>query len=592
MTAGRLFLRLSLASSLFAGAFVSVRPAPTSAQPPEQLDPPEQDPTNAQPELRPAQPPAGETPPPPQGEAPPQGETPPEQLPPGHPPVGPAEAIGQINQASDQQAAERRELTNDDIHRGLSEPTPAAVANPDPSVPAGTIRVDVVDAAGAPVPNARVELGVMAQDSQRSSESKRADRAGRAAFEGLATGSGQAYRINVLHEGAKFSCTPFRLEGDHGYSVRVTRLETTRDDRNVMQMLSRVILEFHDDRIRVHQQLQLVNLGRDQYVFPEDGKLIELPPGFLAFQSQPMMTDQRLAAVTGEGVYVRGSLPPGRTTLVWMYDLEEQGTEMNLTLPLAYRTYAVRVEVESPPGMVLEVDGLPEPQLTYWEGTRILITEGRREGDAGSNEPIRIHLRGLPGSSVMPWVASGAAFVLMLLALLFVIQKGRGYSKTSLAGRRRERTDELLEEAADLEKMFVASEIGPKYRDRRMSDVRDELAALLRDDAAASVAAKPQPEQRPPRARGPRTLENVLAIVFGNVLTLLPIAWFFGGFLFLLGYNIAKEERAEVAAGRLPAALKTRFFALELISLAFAAFWLIGLWAFGIWAAVTLMTAV
>jgi hypothetical protein len=240
-------------------------------------------------------------------------EVPPEQqeLPVGHPPLGPADAIEAVNQASDEAAAQRRQITDDDIHRGLSEPAPAAEANPDRSVPAGTIAVEVVDRSGNPVPRARVELGIMSQQSQRSSQSARADAEGHASFEGVATGSGQAYRINVLSGGAKFSCTPFRLDGDTGYRVRVTQLGTTDEPRNVMEVLSRVILELHDDRLRVHQQVQLANLGQDQYVFPREGKLIELPPGFLAFQSQPLMTDQRLAAVAGEGVYLRGSLPPG-----------------------------------------------------------------------------------------------------------------------------------------------------------------------------------------------------------------------------------------------------------------------------------------
>lgn len=541
------------------------------AQPPEQ--PPEQRPENQ------------ETPP----EQPPPGN----ELPPGHPPVpnGPAQAIGQVNQAIEDNAADRRDLSEDDIHRGLSEPAPAGVANPDPNLPAGTIRVEVVNASGAPVPNANVELGVMSQESQRSSESKRADAGGIAVFENLPTGAGQAYRINVLHGGAKFSCTPFRLE-DTGYTVRITRLDTTREDRNIMQMMSRVILEFHDDRVRVHQQIQLVNLGRDQYVFPQSGTLIELPKGFFAFQSQPMMTDQRIAAVIGEGVYLRGSLPPGRTNVVWMYDLDKPGTEMDLALPLAFRTYAVRVEVEAPPGMTLEVEGLPEAQLTYWEGTRVLVTEGRREGDVTSSQPIQIRLRGLPGFSLVPWIATGAVVILLILALLFIVMKGRGYSKESLVALRRERTDELLDEAAEIQKMFVASEIGPKYRERRMAEVRDELAEILRDDAAATAAAKAPAEPLPARARQARYVPMLAAVGFAFLLGGLLVTYFFGGFLFLLGFNIAKEDLEEMRAGRMSTSHGTIFAVMKWVSFGCAAAWLVSVWVFGTWAAITLMSAV
>jgi hypothetical protein len=557
------------------------------AQPPEQ--PPENQPPENQPPEN--QPPENQ---PPENQPPGNQETPPEnELPPGHPPVptGPAQAIGQVNQAIEDGAAERRELSEDDIHRGLSEPSPAGVANPDPNLPAGTIRVEVVNASGAPVPNANVELGVMSQDSQRSSESKRADAGGIAVFEDLPTGAGQAYRINVLHGGAKFSCTPFRLE-DTGYTVRITQLPTTREDRNIMQMMSRVILEFHDDRVRVHQQIQLVNLGREQYVFPQEGKQVPLPRGFFAFQSQPMMTDQRVAAVIGEGVYIRGSLPPGRTNIVWMYDLDKPGTEMDLELPLAFRTYAVRVEVEAPPGMTLDVEGLPEPQLTYWEGTRVLVTEGRREGDDTSSQPIQIRLRGLPGVSFVPWIATGAVVVLLFLALLFLLMKGRGYSKESLASLRRERTDELLDEAAEIQKMFVADEIGPKYRERRMAEVRDELAEILRDEAAATAASKAPTAQPARRPAGSRLVTALASLGAAFALGGLLVTYFFAGFLFLVGFNIAKEELAEMRAGRLGSADKGKFVAVQWISFALAATWLISIWVFGTWAAITLMSAV
>ena len=73
----------------------------------------------------------------------------------------------------------------------------------------------------SPIRTREIVLGVMASMGTRTEQRARADAQGLHTFRGLATGSQQAYRVNVVYGGAKFSTTPFRLPEGNGYRARV-----------------------------------------------------------------------------------------------------------------------------------------------------------------------------------------------------------------------------------------------------------------------------------------------------------------------------------------------------------------------------------
>ena len=108
----------------------------------------------------------------------------------------------------------------------------------DEKLPAGTISVQVVDAANAPVPKQPVSLGIMEQSGGRESTACMTDDQGICSFESLAVDAKHSYRVNVPYEGARYSSTPFRLDVSHGQRVRVVVLATTSDDRRVFQILA------------------------------------------------------------------------------------------------------------------------------------------------------------------------------------------------------------------------------------------------------------------------------------------------------------------------------------------------------------------
>ena len=425
----------------------------------------------------------------------------------------------------------------DAVHRALGESTPAAVANPSDAVPAGAVRVLVVDGTSQPVPGASVELGIMVrEDSQRDRRRVDADAAGVATFRDLPTGSGQAYRINVYDGGAKFSSTPFRLPTDKGYDVRITRLDTTRDERLVMTLLHRTLVELRGERLKVTQLLQLVNLSEQQYLFPEGAKRLALPEGFMAFQTEASMGDQRVAAVDGEGVAISGSLPPGRTNLMWAFDLPINGREeVTIRCPVGFRTMQVRVDADAPPGFELEVQGHPEATRHEVQGRRVLVTMAQRRPQTDEAlSPIVIRLGGIPKptGSTIRLVSAGAAAVFVIAALfaMLLLKPGVGYRAMS-AELRRMRRGELLGEAENLEEAFKSDEVGPRYREKRLGELVDQLSLVLRDDAAAEASDK-QP-QTSSRKRSAKALKRDALTYLALGLAFIPGLPFVG--LFLVG---------------------------------------------------------
>jgi hypothetical protein len=391
---------------------------------------------------------------------------------PGHPPVGAGPHGGAAGA------------------RSPFDAPPVATAEPSELVPPGTVRVVVVDVEGRPVEGATVVLGTMAQGGDRERVSGLTGADGVHRWPNLPTGTSQAYRVTVPHEGATYGSTPFQLPPDRGYAVRVTRLPVTHDDRTVLQLIGQTFVEVRDQRLHVIQQAQLANMSQtpQTYVFPEGGLRIRLPEGHMAFQSQPVMTDQRVEELADFGIRVRGSLPPGRVTLTWAYDLPIEGADMDVTFSVPFRTYIYRVITDAPPGMRLEAEGLPPAQQFEDQGRALFGTEvQRRPGDAPF-ESFTLRFRGIPGPGPMRWIAALLALGLVLAGGYWTI---RGGTPEKIAARSREqRKQELLDEAAALEAALAAGEIGPQYRQSRHDSIVRELAVLLHQERATRDTAR------------------------------------------------------------------------------------------------------
>ncbi len=387
-----------------------------------------------------------------------------QQLPPGHPPTAGGGGMG----------------------GGGGPGQQIASAEPSPQVAAGTIRVTVIDAQDRPVSNADVNVGLMGQEGRRDRRVGRTGADGTYAFTGLGTGSGQAYRVNVPYNGATYSCTPFQLPPDQGYDVRIKRLPTTRDATSVLLEVGQVFIELRDDRLHVTQQMQVANVGQATYLLPTEGKLVRLPEGFLAFQTEPVMTDQRLTPSTDTGFRIFGSIPPGRVELAWAFDLSlHSSSEMRFTAPVPFKAFTFQVIAEAPPGLQLQIDGMPEPH-TFEDGGRSLLGSGVQftRGDPPFNQAV-ITISGIPGPGPARWVAVILALIVAVLGVTFGLTGGA--RAQSAATARAQRKQELLDEAVELEELHAVGDVGPKFKARRTEAIVAELSLILREDAAAAA---------------------------------------------------------------------------------------------------------
>ncbi|HKU37635.1 MAG TPA: hypothetical protein VJR89_05795, partial [Polyangiales bacterium] len=223
------------------------------------------------------------------------------EVPAGHPPVSPGTPADAAP-------------VGGDPHAGAPgappvERRPIASAQPSATVPVGSVHVRVVDAATEqPIAGAQLQLGTMGRDSARTTVDGKTGASGEHTFEKLATGDTQAYRVNMLYEGAKYSSTPFRLPTDQGYEVLIRRLPTTRDMHDLVLYVGATSVELRDERLKIVQQARLINIGSKTIVFPEGGQLIKLPPKYKAFQAEEVMTDQHLKEEPGQGMRLSGSV--------------------------------------------------------------------------------------------------------------------------------------------------------------------------------------------------------------------------------------------------------------------------------------------
>ena len=119
---------------------------------------------------------------------------------------------------------------------------------------------------------------------------------------------------------ATTSTTPFRLPAESGYRVEVMQLPVTADPRYLFVWQYDTSVEFTNGKLHLVQQVQLVNGGDAIIRLPQEGLRFDLPEGAESFQSQAMMSDQRILP-DDEGFLLQGSLPPGGQTLLYGFDL-------------------------------------------------------------------------------------------------------------------------------------------------------------------------------------------------------------------------------------------------------------------------------
>lgn len=364
-------------------------------------------------------------------------------------------------------------------------------AGPDPSVPAGSVRIQVVDEEGEALGSQSVILGVMARDGTRSELPKTTSSDGIAIFSDLSTDGSASYRARMVYQGATFASPPFRLSNDQGVLVHLVRLPVNSDERPVLQH-GQFIMELRDQRLHVVQHARLSNFGTRAYVFPKEGKLVRLPQGFVNLELQAQMGDQRMVKEEGVGFRVFGSLVPGTITLSWSYHLPATTRTLSFDVPTNWNTYRYQIVIVAVEGLSLSVNGLNATSFEH-EGRALLGTEIARAPQEAPLSSIRIALRGIPGPGPLRWIALGLAVCLGLGLSLLLSRRGPAASLDHPSALVVAKHDLQLQ-ARMLNDQRANHEVGPQFYKREHERLVTEMAQVLRLESLDSEVAQTPPD--------------------------------------------------------------------------------------------------
>jgi hypothetical protein len=443
-----------------------------------------------------------------QGSAAPAATSTAPALPPGHPQVSDGLPAG--HPAVDDDDEEPAEPQPKAGARGVDPRffnPPEGTAVDDPTLPPGVIVATIKDAQDKPIPRAPLTLGVLhssvAKGDSRERFARETDETGSARFEGLSLGSGTTYRVSTTRGPATYAHPPFPLGDRVGKRVVVHAYETSAQLEDLpVAMQTVVYVSLREDAIQVEQLITVFNLGPVAWT-PD--LTISLPRGFKAFNKQEAMSDARAEEVSGTGIALRGTFPPGREELDFRYQIPlDDEARQAFKIELPGHTMQARVMAEASKTMGLEVSGFPPPQRTESrEGKHLLVTERQATRAGGGVGALDVTLSGLPTPGPGRWAAVALAIMALGAGLFYVLQRGEGgsFDEDALHDLAEAR-EALLGEIVALERAHKVGEVGPKTYTRVRASLLDALARIVRMlEAARPKPPPPRPGQRRPKRR-------------------------------------------------------------------------------------------
>jgi hypothetical protein len=387
-------------------------------------------------------------------------------LPVGHPPVDDANPHARAGAASGGMP-------------GTFEP-PEDVEQPDPTLPPGTIVVDLHDGDDKPVPNEMLTLGVLinsiAKGDSRKHLQATTDEHGRAVFSGLELAGNIAYRVSAGYQGGAFAAAPFQLQQAKAMHVVLHVYPVTRDIQKALIVAEATIAcEVREDRIQVEQVLTIYNLGRIAWQ-PDDVRM-KLPSGFTAFNAQATMSDQGVDEVTGSA-QLRGTFPPGRHPLEFRWQVPWSGdADVDFQVALPPHVAIARVMMAATSDVKLVAEGFPPAEIRHdQQGQSFLVTERRLRPDDPKLTSLGVGIHDLPTPGPGKWLATLLAACGVVAGLVLALS-GRG--RTSVRGEAKSNRASILEELAEVERGRASGEIGPKTYERLHRQLIDALARTL-----------------------------------------------------------------------------------------------------------------
>lgn len=351
----------------------------------------------------------------------------------------------------------------------------------DPSLPEGTIAVDLRDAEDKPVPGEQVTLGILinsvAKGDSRQHMQATTDSSGRAVFPNLERASHIAYRVSSGYDGGLFAATPFQMQQVKAMHVVLHVYPVTHDIQKALIVAeATVATEMRDDRLQVEEVLTLYNLGPTAWQ-PLDLDM-KLPEGATAFSAQQSMSDQGADEMGGRA-RLRGTFPPGRHTVDFRWQLPWSGDkDVDFSVGMPPHVAIARVMLAATSDIKLAVDGFPPAELRRNdEGQSFLVTERRLRPDEPKLATLSLGIHDLPTPGPGRVFAALIALAAILTGL-FIAFRHPGAGEPPASSSKRDRKA-ILQELAELERARATGDVGPKTYERAYRTLIDALARTL-----------------------------------------------------------------------------------------------------------------
>ncbi|HEY6079242.1 MAG TPA: hypothetical protein VIW29_10590 [Polyangiaceae bacterium] len=401
-------------------------------------------------------------------------------MPAGHPPVGGAAAAP----AAPQQNA----------------------VTPSPDVPAGTIRVKLVNEKGEPLPNTDVKLGILfqkiAEGEQRSEQHAKTDAGGLASFGGLTQSSDFSYRISARSGPAEYASEPIQLRGGLGVLALLHVYPVTRDLEGAnIGARGFVYVETRDDVFQFEVLFRVFNMGTVTWV--PDRAEMKLPAGFKAFKAGEAMGDARFEEEAGRGARLAGTFSPGQHNVSFRFQLprdEHESASFRFGLPP--RTAEIRFIAEAAPTMQLDVDGFERPQTDVNQnGQRVLVTRHVAKRGEPALRSFEATLSGIPTAGMGRWIAVLIAAAIAALGGAVYAGKLGTETQQQLRQRDAERAKKvLLDELVALTRARQEQRIGPSTFESARRALVEAMSRIV--SAHPEQASKPGKKGKKPTSAG------------------------------------------------------------------------------------------
>jgi hypothetical protein len=185
-------------------------------------------------------------------------------------------------------------------------------AHPDPSLPAKTLEVRLLDEAGQPVKDAPVMLGAVDQSNKVQVHHGRSDDSGVARFTDLPTGEHTGYAAVFEWHGIRLGTEPFAMPETGGMRAEIRALPRTSDPKVItIAPGARLVLQMHEDSLQFLEIMALENTS-DRLFDPGAGAIeIPLPKGFVGAEAS--QSDRKIDVRQNHGVAVHGVIVPKRS---------------------------------------------------------------------------------------------------------------------------------------------------------------------------------------------------------------------------------------------------------------------------------------